>query len=189
MLLGSDLDGVVIDIWRVLEELFEQEYGVHIPYSCVSRYKIEECTELSEPQVEWAIDKALRRTDLPFYQDAVHHLRKWMRERGEVVFVTSRGRAYTNETFLNLAEHFTVGKFKLYFSNGVSKAHYIDSLGVDFFVEDRVKHSIQIAEKCPGCSLLLMDRPWNRDWDEGYYENVTRVKDWEEVIETLSLFG
>jgi len=189
MLLGSDLDGVVIDIWTVLEEIFENEYGVSISYECISSYKIEDCTRLDKEQVDRAIDKALRRTDLPLYKDAVHYIQEWIKEKGQIIFITSRKKTYNNETFLNLAKYFKLGDFNLFFANGLSKSYYVNSMKIDFFLEDRVKYAIQIAEECPDCAVLLMDRPWNWEWDESYYDNVTRVYNWEEVKGTLSICG
>ena len=188
MILGSDIDSVVIDIWPALEELFWVRHKRWVPYERVYKHDLESVTQLTRWHVDTAIEDALKSADLPVYQDAKDFLRPFML-RNNVVFITSRKRRFSDETYLNLAKHFPVLRSHIYYSNGMSKAQYVESLGVEVFVEDRVKHVIGVAEECPGCKILLMDRPWNRRWNEDYYENVTRVRDWEEIAGILEIFG
>ena len=188
MLLGSDIDGVIIDIVSVMRERFLDLYGYDLSYELISDYKIEECTGLTDKQVQFVVDESLYKVDLPVYADAEFYMNKYMKTE-DVIFITSRNRRHSNETFLNLAKYFPLDKFRILFEGIFTKASFVRRLKLDFFVEDRVDTVIDIAGNNPNCAVLIMDRPWNKDWDESRdYDNVTRVKGWKEIIETIETF-
>ena len=188
MLLGSDIDGVIIDIVSVMRERFLDLYGYDLSYELISDYKIEECTGLTDKQVQFVVDESLYKVDLPVYADAEFYMNKYMKTE-DVIFITSRNRRHSNETFLNLAKYFPLDKFRILFEGIFTKASFVRRLKLDFFVEDRVDTVIDIAGNNPNCTVLIMDRPWNKDWDESRdYDNVTRVKGWKEIIETIETF-
>ena len=188
MLLGSDIDGVIIDIVSVMRERFLDLYGYDLSYELISDYKIEECTDLTDKQVQFVVDESLYKVDLPVYADAEFYMNKYMKTE-DVIFITSRNRRHSNETFLNLAKYFPLDKFRILFEGIFTKASFVRRLKLDFFVEDRVDTVIDIAGNNPECAVLIMDRPWNKDWDESRdYDNVTRVKGWKEIIETIETF-
>ena len=187
MLLGSDIDGVVIDFVSVIQRQFQELYNIVLPYDKISTYRIEDCVPLSSEQVESVIDDILLKSTLPIYLDALYYLTEYMKDN-KVVFITSRKQKYTNETWLCLAKYFG-RNFQVFFEGVFDKAYFVKSLKVDFFVEDRVKHIIRVASTNPNCAVLIMDRPWNKDWDETVFNNVTRVKGWKEIIKTIETFG
>ena len=187
MLLGSDIDGVIIDIVSVMRERFLDLYGYDLSYELISDYKIEECTGLTDKQVQFVVDESLYKVDLPVYADAEFYMNKYMKTE-DVIFITSRNRRHSNETFLNLAKYFPLDKFRILFEGIFTKASFVRRLKLDFFVEDRVDTVIDIAGNNSECEVLLMDRPWNKDWDETLWNNVTRVKGWKEIIETIETF-
>ena len=188
MLLGSDIYGVIIDIVSVMRERFLDLYGYDLSYELISDYKIEECTGLTDKQVQFVVDESLYKVDLPVYADAEFYMNKYMKTE-DVIFITSRNRRHSNETFLNLAKYFPLDKFRILFEGIFTKASFVRRLKLDFFVEDRVDTVIDIAGNNPECAVLIMDRPWNKDWDESRdYDNVTRVKGWKEIIETIETF-
>lgn len=187
MLLGSDIDGVIIDIVSVMRERFLDLYGYDLSYELISDYKIEECTGLTDKQVQFVVDESLYKVDLPVYADAEFYMNKYMKTE-DVIFITSRNRRHSNETFLNLAKYFPLDKFRILFEGIFTKASFVRRLKLDFFVEDRVDTVIDIAGNNPNCAVLIMDRPWNKDWDETLWNNVTRVKGWKEIIETIETF-
>ena len=59
MLLGSDIDGVVIDFVSVIQRQFQELYNIVLPYDKISTYRIEDCVPLSSEQVESVIDDIL----------------------------------------------------------------------------------------------------------------------------------
>ena len=181
MLLGSDLDCVVIDIWPILEKRFKELYDIDVPYEEVRTYKIEKCTPLTSKQVWTVINEVLSRTDLPVYPDALFYLKKYIKD-SKVLFITSRKQRFNNETFLNLAQHFEIGQFQTFFEGIFSKADFINRLKIDYFVEDRIKHIVSIAENCPDCTVIVMDRPWNRFLNINDYNGMLRVKSWKEIM-------
>ena len=184
MLLGSDIDGVIIDIVSVMRQRFLDLYYVDLPYDRISKYKIEECTELTDDQVKFVVEESLSKTDLPIYSDADLYVNQYM-QTNEVIFITSRNRRNSNETFLNLAKFFPLNKFSVLFEGIFTKANFIKRLNIDFFVEDRIDTVIDIVIKNPECKVLLMDRPWNKSLDTNMFKNITRVKGWKEIIEII----
>jgi len=186
MLLGSDIDGVVIDFVSVIQRQFQELYNVVLPYNKISTYRIEDCVPLTSKQVESVIDDILTKSSLPIYLDALHYLGTYM-EKNKVIFITSRKKKYTNETWLCLAKYLPKN-FQVFFEGIFDKAYFVKNLKVDFFVEDRIKHVARVANANPNCAVLIMDRPWNKDWDETLWNNVTRVKGWKEIIETIETF-
>ena len=77
-LLGTDIDGCVLDIWTVLNNIFKRDHGLELDYDSISKYKIEECTGLSREQVKAAVDEAIQTTTIPAYNDARYYLKEYM---------------------------------------------------------------------------------------------------------------
>ena len=186
-LLGTDIDGCVLDIWEVLNNIFKRDHELELSYDSISKYKIEECTGLSRDQVKAAVDEAIQSTDIPIYKDAGYYLREYMRD--EVVpFITSRSKRHNNETFLNLAKYFPINKLQLFCKGQFSKGRLVRGLGLKYFVDDRVSNVIEVVRENPECRVFLIDRPWNRYFDEKFFiykGMITRVWGWRKIIETV----
>jgi len=109
-------------------------------------------------------------------------------ERFKLIIITSRRAQVEKETRAWLAERYP-GIFSEVHFSGIwdtieegthlaTKADVCRSLGVDYLIDDQVKHCVAAAE-CGTKSLLFGDYAWNRTAELA--DGVTRVKDWNMV--------
>ena len=169
MIIGCDIDGVVIDIIPPLLAEIKKRYGLKVLLSRINNYSIEKCTGLSSEQVDSIIDAVLQREDLPAYEDACRWLAKAQKEH-EIIFITSRKLKHYRSTRQCLTNAFaryglSFDPIEIFYAHGKTfptKSSYVKSFDVDIFIEDRMKFAKQVAEECLNCRVFLMDRLWNQ---------------------------
>jgi uncharacterized HAD superfamily protein len=108
-------------------------------------------------------------------------------DRYEVIFITSRPLSVKEKTEEFIKKNFYPKKFKVFFSGDFhkenrtkTKAEICKELNVSFLIEDGLDYSVESAKK--GIVVFLIDKPWNK---KAIHQNITRVKNWEEVLKKL----
>jgi len=113
---------------------------------------------------------------------------KELKKKNELFVITSRQKKIVGkETEKWLDKYFRNSFNGLYFSSNSSfgesanpKHKFCKKLGADVIIED----SLYTARECAsaGIKVLLLDYPWNQG---ALHKNITRVKDWDEILESL----
>lgn len=110
---------------------------------------------------------------------------KKLKERFNLIIITSRSDEHFEETHQWLAKHFKSAFQHVHFAsvwdNGekTSKANICRAVGAGYLIDDNAEHCNLAAEA--GIKPLLFGiYGWNRT--EPMHKNVTRVKDWQEVL-------
>ncbi|MCX6804142.1 MAG: hypothetical protein NTY48_06285 [Candidatus Diapherotrites archaeon] len=112
-------------------------------------------------------------------------------KKGNVLFlVSSRQDNLFDDTTKWILEHFpkTFSGLYLtnYFTNDAScrtKNEISVKLGLDILIEDQPHYALECASD--KCTVILLDKPWNKNFNA---KNVIRAKDWKEaekIIGTL----
>jgi uncharacterized HAD superfamily protein len=116
---------------------------------------------------------------------------KTLKQKADLYIITSRPNYLYNATMNSLWNNFRGFFSEVYFSSnhytgeknsGKSKAEICLMNNVSIMVEDSLEYSLQCAEK--EIKAILIDAPWNQN---GKHENLTRVKNWKEILEKLEV--
>jgi 5'(3')-deoxyribonucleotidase len=110
---------------------------------------------------------------------------------GELHIVTSRWGALVDITPAWIERHFPNQFAAVHYSktshsvplneSGQSKAAICKAIGAEVIIEDCSRHSLDCLSH--GVNVLLMDRPWNRDFEDS---RILRVRSWSGVPEMIA---
>jgi uncharacterized HAD superfamily protein len=119
---------------------------------------------------------------------AIHALRQ-LKEKYELVIVTSRDHRAVEFTHSSLAEHYPEIFSDVYFTplwgNGekVTKAMISTEIGASYLIDDSFEHC-KLVSDAGNNALLFGSYGWNRYQE--LPENVTRCKDWGAILSILA---
>lgn len=123
--------------------------------------------------------------EIPFIDFSKDSLNK-LKENNHLFLLTSRSSRISERTNIFFEEVFGKNFFNKIIYSGKShpeektKAEICNEFEIKILIEDRRKYALDCAEK--GIKVLLMDKPWNKDCE---HENITRIKNWNEILEKL----
>jgi 5'(3')-deoxyribonucleotidase len=196
-LIAIDIDDVLADNARGFTQFSNERWGTHL--------------EPSDYEEHWAhmwqVDNAeAERRAAEFHESGSlgrygHNLHAYdvltkLKETYDFVIITSRRLIAKDETITWIADRFP-DLFKddqIYFAgiwdDGISEGRYartkgdlIKGLSVNYLIDDQLKHCLSASEQQVP-SLLFGDYSWNQS--DTLSSNITRVKDWAEVLEYFS---
>jgi len=195
MIVGVDLDEVLANFVPCLLNFHNKKYGTDLTREQVHTYDLWKV---------WGgtIEEAIRKVREFYQSDEFRQILPVngsqegidvLREKNELVVITSRPHDIKEETRAWLDQYFP-GKFlQVYHTNDwapagsgkrkTEKPDICHNLGAGIFIEDNIEYAIACAEK--GVRAFLLDCPWNQA--DSLPERVTRVKSWRELIEKLSV--
>jgi len=191
--IGFDLDGCLVDLVSVIKEVARELYGLDM--GVVVRYELEKQYQLSPDQVRSLVHVAISRyTECKPYPGALEFLYSYIQDRGEkAVVITSRSPStsvYTKRWF-DVWFGVAASKVDICYVRGNDKLSCINDLGIEVYIEDRVKYAKEIARG--DVRVVLMDRSWNRHlkvfsfkdrsyhYGDGHVCNIVRMYGWYEV--------
>jgi len=108
-----------------------------------------------------------------------------LNEKHDIYFVTARSKSIIKETCDFIFEEFGILGNKVIFSGDIvgkekNKDEICRDFGIDLIIEDSGEASFSYAKG--GMKVLLLDKPWNRDFS---HENIIRCFNWDEILEKL----
>lgn len=185
--IGIDIDDVIVHLVKHFYDFYNQKFKKdlnvenHFEYDFMGPFSIsaEEAISLIK---EFYFTEYFDNLDLiEGSVDSIYELSKDY----ELFFITSRhldikdkNENFLKKLFPNLKyEVIYSGKF---WQEAKSKAEICVDLGISIIIEDNQKYSLECAEA--GINVFLLDKPWNK---YGEHENITRVKNWKEIMEKL----
>ncbi len=186
--IGIDIDNVISDTFSSYIERFNRQFDTKITYEELSDfYYFEKYSGIEKEKVEMFVETLERDYEYHFslkpYDEAVSVIRKWLKEKAKVHYITLRPTHMRKVTIDWLKKHGFFGKNttldlydekKPHISNADYKKSIADRLGIDFIIEDAWE--IAVVFTIP---VFLIDRPWNRR--ANLPKNVIRVKKWQEI--------
>ena len=112
-----------------------------------------------------------------------------LKEKYELFIITARPETVISETEKFVEEHFPDIFSGIHHTSNLKENKFIEKsevckkIGAKIIIDDRYKTAIDCAQK--GIKAIVLDMPWNRNEDYSH-ENITHVKNWEEILEILS---
>ncbi len=107
----------------------------------------------------------------------------------KLFFITARHPGWEEKTRRFFSKHFPEDHFNIIFSGEVyggamSKDEICNNRGIKLIIEDHNEKGLDYAKR--GIQVLLLSMPWNKNCEE--HEKLTRVKDWNEILEKIEEF-
>jgi uncharacterized HAD superfamily protein len=194
LVIAVDCDDVIVNSALELLKHYHKTYGVEVPpaeaYSNDPKiWGVKDVDERIERVTEYL--KTAEYQSLPPIKAALEALLA-LKEQHELHLVTGRVEFLKPSTLAWIDKHFPGVFTSIEFTNFIvpashkhvtrSKADIARQLAADVFIEDHPHHARIVADA--GVQVLLYDWPWNRSIGEGV-ANVTRVRDWREIVDFI----
>ena len=185
--IGIDIDDTLLDFVGAYAVFHNEVYKTNLKKENFKTYSFNHARGGTMQQAISTV-KQFYKTDFfkemqPF-PGAVEVVQK-LKENNELFVVTSRPNYIQEETFEQIAKHFSNIFSEVFFSSnhytkaknsGRTKAEICYDLGVSLLIDDSLEYAKQCVEK--GINTILLDSPWNQN---GNLEGITRVNNWKEV--------
>jgi len=182
--IALDLDGVTWNVHGILLDIYNKKYHTNYTNNDITFWDF-----LPEDRFWKCYKKMTKRMDefklfecdLEIYLDLLHY-------HFSITFLTHG--IYEVDKIEKKLETFDIYKCKEYndiiiMDHNNSKVH----TNFDYYIDDNPNMIIDI-QQYPKKTLLLFTQPWNNNIDVSIYNNVVRVKNWQEImdyfLETIS---
>jgi len=191
MLIGIDIDEVLVHFFKSYLELFNKRFGENVSVERLYHFHIWEETNVSK-------EDSLKLSE-EFYNSALFHkmdLVEYAVETLEILFknhkiffITSRPLDLKEKTHFFLEKLFPNEKINLHFSSGIwsedleTKGEICKKIGIDYMVEDNVLFSNECSKN--GIKTFLLNKPWNQN--EKIEKNVIRINNWKEILKEIGI--
>ncbi len=179
--IGIDLDGVLGDLAEGVIKTAEAKYGIKIDLKDITSHRLQDCTPLTEPQVQ----EIFKSTDifrtlspLPNASEALDKLH----EKGWVVHVIT-DRFWTDHDWTDADYWLEQNKFKrndLSLVRAREKDRYAKANGISVFVEDNYDTAKALGSVCP--KVYLINWPYNQG---PLPQAIKRAANWDEIMQDL----
>jgi len=189
MKIGIDIDEIVTEFVKGYLKVYNKKYGRDARYDEIFSYNLWESLNITKEEVIKLAEEfydSQHFQEIELVEGAIESINKLGKENG-IFFITSRPSYIQGKTQEFVTKHFSQIKNNLLFSGDFwgglgsrTKAQICSELKLDFMIEDNKIYSREIAEL--GIKVFLMDKPWNK---KVQHENITRVKNWEEIMNNL----
>lgn len=190
MNLGFDLDEVVVNLTKEIEEYLLVAYNIKWPINCFTVYGFHECVfsedselnKIIQKELQILVDDAEFQTTAEPIEGAMETLQALKRMGHKIYFISSRPKQNQPLTFRWLRQHGMPFDDLFVLGHGHNKGRYAKLLKLDMYIDDLESHLNDMYEykKRFKKGLLLFDRPWNNKVIDG--SKFKRVKNWQEIL-------
>ena len=195
MILGFDLDEVVVDLTTEIEKYVAINYGIEWPASCFFTYDFRQCNfhydqQLNERVISDLFDKV---HDLEFLsgaepvEGAVAALNRLKKIGHKLHFISSRSKQEQPVTVKWLRKNSIPFDNVELIGHSEEKGVYGFKHQLDMYVDDLEKNldSMWLHKKRWRKGLLLFNRPWNQSRIDG--SKFKRVYNWEDILRHIGI--
>ena len=179
LVIGLDIDGVIVDYATVMLPILSEVCNRPVTHQDINAWDLTECLDIDDETVEYIWQETLG-TDLLLYAPpmtgAIDGLSRI--NRHEIWIITSRPVTLQNLTESWLGERQVKYDNIVFVENGAKM-----SAGprFDVFVEDYLEEACIFANA--GVLTLLFNQPWNQS--PSLPENCRRVHDWQTIVKII----
>ena len=196
MKIAVDVDDVLVPLAKTFYDYHNKKFGTNINGETLGHYRWDTHMGISLKESVERVQEFYA-TDvfknMPVFENARETLKELAKSH-ELIVISSRfgfAKEFTREwinrefpgIFSNIifsAEYHYEEEYKKA-KNLKEKAFVCLDNKVDIIIEDSLTHSLECAKR--GIKVILLDKPWNQG---SLAENVTRVKEWKEIIEKIN---
>lgn len=195
MRFGFDLDEVVVDLTKEIEDYLSINYGIEWPAECFIKYDFTDChftnnVELNNKIIEDLVVIA-NDTDFQFkaepVKNAVNVLQKLKKDGHKLYFITNRPKQNQPLTYRWLRNNKIPFDDLKFVGKQEEKGVWGQRFKLDMYVDDLYTHleSMYRYKKRWRKGLILFDRPWNsHSIDSTRY---TRINNWKEILRHIGV--
>lgn len=179
MRIGIDIDDTITNSWESLIPLYRKIFGIKIdentePYygSVKDKMTLDEFLEMGRKYQD-------KMAEAPLKEDAYEILTKLKQEGHTIIFITARGKSYTNaykSTKKYLDKHHI--PYDKLIVDTFDKSKACQEENIDLFIDDAKKHCEEVLS-C-GIDAIMMETSYNKK-----YKEFKHVKNWKEVYEYI----
>lgn len=187
---GFDLDEVVVDLTKEIEEYLLVAYGIKWPVECFVKYDFLDCefsdNEEENLRIRDELVHLVNNAEFQFTAKPVNKAQESLqaikRAGHKIYFITCRPKQNQPLTFRWLRQNGIPFDGLYMLGNAADKGHYAKLLRLDMYVDDLEKHleSMWSVKNRWRKGLLLLDKPWNSESIDG--SKFKRVKSWKEIL-------
>ena len=182
LVIGLDIDGVIIDYLRQILPLLCDIYGRTIRYEDITHPTLSKFLNIDE-ETSADIWEQILNTDLmqnaPPIEGAIEGLAALSRH--EIWLITGREASMEDLTVSWLKNH-EIKYDRIMFESEKVEGNLLLEKQCGIFVEDQLEAAYSLAEA--GVFTLLFNQPWNQA--ESLPENCRRVYDWDNIVKIIS---
>ena len=195
MKIGLDIDGIKADMMPKLNAFYNRRNGTSYRIPDYKSHDLEKTWGIPKKEVIEVIDLFYQSRDFLAIRPVIfsENGTLTLSKKHQLFSVTSRPRSVKLRTEIFINRYFP-NRIKDIFFTGqyTSTAEEINKFGVchaeraDLLIEDCLETAISCAER--GLPVFLLDAPWNQlngQHPSSLPENLTRVKNWPEIIRLL----
>jgi 5'(3')-deoxyribonucleotidase len=190
MNIGIDMDEVLFPFTDNFIIFYNKKYGKNVKKDDFFSYEFEDALNIPLSQV---LEDVYGFMESPLFENArpiagsqegVMELKK----KGDLYIITGRSnrvigrtKEWTEKYFNNSFKEICFADFHPFVRMQMNPKHKICSeKNIDLLIEDIPKYAFGCAEKNENLKVLVMDYPWNRNYE--FCGRIKRVKDWKEII-------
>ncbi len=174
--IALDFDDTLIPMRHAVAQEMNKLYGTDLSSETCPEFHVSRKWNYSdETFMTWFAKYEPQLHEYPPYEGLKETLEEWAKN-AKLIVITARpdfqigsARAWIKKNDLPIAEIFSA-------CGNVTKAQVAQEQHVDLFVEDHPMHATRIANV--GIKVILLSKAYN---GECRHDNITRVKDWEEI--------
>jgi uncharacterized protein len=191
--IGIDIDDVTCEFVRPYLDFHNKKFKTNFIFDQITKPLFWESFGIDQSKMQEYFDdfqnNYLLLEEFPLVNGVKEAINK-LSKIGEIFFITARPFKLISRTQTFLDKNFPDVHFELIHSGDLhggkkNKSEICKELGINILIDD-------ISSFCEDCSkkgikVFLFDKPWNNLFNEKDYENITRVKNWEEVLNKMNL--
>lgn len=190
--LGFDVDEVIcLTLDKVLRYL-KDTWDIELSRESVHFFEFHKHPALKQRyDVVADIHNQFNEMSLDFYKDClpdvdgVKVIRQLNQQGHKIHFISSRPGGAEAKTAIWLRKHGIPFNSVKHVDKSANKGRVCKNLELDFYIDDHsvcLDSALSFKKSWPN-GLLLLDKPWNKDYNN---EKVLRVYNWNEVLHHLS---
>jgi len=172
MKIGVDIDECICYLAQPILDILNKNNNTTHTLDDITKYNIEECLNISDPEIIDAVDKAIV-SKLKLIENAPVVV-EWLSKYADIYFLTKRSYKHADITRELL---YSLNTPNILFMEA-NKVKIINKLSIDYMIEDRAKYAYDIVMQTT-CTVLLIDKPWNRHVE---HTKIIRVYDWKDIM-------
>lgn len=190
MKIGLDLDDVTVDFFQALLNYYNKKYERNDKPNDFKEFKWWPVWRISREEAIRRVDEFHEThniKDIKPIEGAIDSVNKLI-EYNELFIITSRPIRFKSKVESWIKHHLNkeikvihAGDFHK--GQSATKAEICKELGIEIMIEDAGETASDCAEN--GTKVLLFDKSWNKKVE---HKNITRVKNWKEVLKIIKNF-
>lgn len=196
-IIAVDVDDVLALNAQAFVDFSNQRWGTNLSVNDYSDHWVD-LWKVNEHEGKRRVDEYLGSGSFSEYLSVAgaHNILKRLKKDHKLVVLTARQKSLSQETNAWLQKHFSDVFDEIHFAGvwdkplaeavKLDKTEVAKQIGADYLVEDQLKYALPAAKA--GIKVLLFgEYPWNQI--NKLPAGITRVKDWQEVLEHFSEKG